>query len=224
MLERVLEPEVMDSELEAHEYATFDNSLVNDEFVTRALELAPPNGSVLDVGTGPGDIAVLFATRAPALRFLAIDLGEHMLEMARRNVANAGLAGRVEVARLDAKATGWPAGSFDMVISNSLVHHIPEPEELFRELLRIARPGAGLFIKDLHRPSSTSELRALVDKYAAGCTPYQTQTFLDSLHAALTAEEVTAMLRRAGWDELSARRCSDRHWCVERRASVRSSA
>src|SRR5436190_6207277 len=113
MLERVLEPEVMDSELDAHEYATFDNSAVNDEFVTRALELAPPSGQVLDVGTGPGDIAVLFATRAPALRFLAIDLGEHMLGMARRNVASAKLAERVEIARLDAKSTGRPAGSFD---------------------------------------------------------------------------------------------------------------
>ena len=220
MLERVLEPEVMDSELDAEEYASFDNSLVNDEFVTRALELAPPKGYVFDVGTGPGDIAVLFATRAPALRILAIDLGEHMLGMARHNVARAGLSERVEIARLDAKATGWPAGSFDMVISNSLVHHIPEPEELFRELRRIARPGAGLFIKDLHRPASKSELQALVDKYAEGCTPYQRQTFLDSLRAALTVEEVTAMLRRVGWDELSARRCSDRHWCIERRASL----
>jgi ubiquinone/menaquinone biosynthesis C-methylase UbiE len=222
MLERILEPEVMDSELDAQEYASFDNSVVNDEFVKRALSLAPTSGYVLDVGTGPGDIAVLFATRAPTLRFLAIDLGEHMLGMARRNVISASLADRVEIARLDAKATGRPPGTFDMVISNSLVHHIPDPEELFRELLRVARPGAGLFIKDLHRPDSASELRALVDKYAAGCTPYQTQTFLDSLHAALTVEEVTAMLRDLGWDELTARRCSDRHWCIERRASVPS--
>jgi ubiquinone/menaquinone biosynthesis C-methylase UbiE len=222
MLERILEPEVMDSELDAHEYATFDNSVVNDEFVKRALELAPPSGYVLDVGTGPGDIAVLFATRAPALRFLAIDLGEHMLGMARRNVVSAKLAERVEIARLDAKATGRPAGAFDMVISNSLVHHIPEPEALFRELRRVARPGAGLFIKDLHRPASASELRDLVDKYADGCTPYQRQTFQDSLHAALTVEEVTAMLDRLGWHDVQARRCSDRHWCIERRASVPS--
>lgn len=222
MLERVLEPEVMDSERDAHEYATFDNTLVNDEFVSRALELSPPSGYVLDVGTGPGDIAILFASRAPALRFLAIDLGEHMLSMARDNVLRAKLSQRVEVARVDAKATGQRAGSFDMVISNSLVHHIPEPEELFRELMRVARPGAGLFIKDLHRPASSSELSHLVKTYAQGCTEYQTQTFLDSLHAALTAEEVNAILQRIGWHDVSARRCSDRHWCIERRASLPS--
>lgn len=222
MLERILEPEVMDSELDAREYASFDNSIVNDEFVTRALELAPPSGYVLDVGTGPGDIAVLFATRAQALNFLAIDLGEHMLGMARHNVDRAKLTGRVEIARIDAKATGYPAGTFDMVISNSLVHHIPDPEQLFRELRRVVRPGAGLFIKDLHRPESASELQGLVARYAAGCTPYQTQTFRDSLHAALTVGEVTAMLRDLGWDDLTARRCSDRHWCIERRASATS--
>jgi ubiquinone/menaquinone biosynthesis C-methylase UbiE len=222
MLERILEPEIMDSELDAREYATFDNRAVNDEFVGRALELAPPLGYVLDVGTGPGDIAVLFATRAPALRFLAIDLGEHMLSMARSNVSQAKLGDRVEIACLDAKATGRPAGSFDMVISNSLVHHIPDPEQLFRELRRVARPGAGLFIKDLLRPASMSELNGLVAKYAVGCTPYQTQTFHDSLHAALTVEEVTALLRRLDWHDVQARRCSDRHWCIERVAALPS--
>jgi ubiquinone/menaquinone biosynthesis C-methylase UbiE len=212
----------MDSARDALEYASFDNTLVNGEFVARALELAPPSGYVLDVGTGPGDIAILFASRAPALRFLAIDLGEHMLDMARGNVLRAQLAGRVEIARIDAKATGQGAGSFDMVISNSLVHHIPEPEELFRELKRVARPGAGLFIKDLHRPATSSELEQLVATYAKGCTEYQTQTFLDSLHAALTADEVNEILRRVAWDDVHARRCSDRHWCIERRASVPS--
>lgn len=222
MLERILEPEIMDSEQDAHEYAAFDNTSVNEEFVTRALELAPHSGYVLDVGTGPGDITVQLARRAPALRFLAIDLGEHMLDLARSNVARANLSDRVEIARVDAKATGRPAESFDFIVCNSLVHHIPEPEELFRELRRLARPGAGLFIKDLHRPASARELAELVDKYADGCTPYQTQTFLDSLHAALTVDEVTAMLHRIGWHELQARRCSDRHWCIEQAATLPS--
>jgi ubiquinone/menaquinone biosynthesis C-methylase UbiE len=212
----------MDSELDAREYAAFDNGVVNDEFVRRALELAPQAGNVLDVGTGPGDIAVLFATRAPRLRFLAIDLGEHMLGLARENVHRAGVGGRVVIARLDAKATGCAPASFDMVISNSLVHHIPEPEDFFREIRRVARPGAGLFIKDLHRPADDAELQALVARYAQGCTPYQTQTFADSLHAALTADEVNAILKRVGWYDLEARRCSDRHWSIERRASLLS--
>ena len=101
MLERVLEPEVMDSKQDADEYASFDNSTVNEEFVSRALELAPRRGYVLDIGTGPADIAILLARRAPDLRILAIDLGEHMLARARRNVLEAGLMDRIEIRRLD---------------------------------------------------------------------------------------------------------------------------
>lgn len=219
MLDRVLEPEIMDSEQDAHEYATFDNSVVNEEFVSRALELAPSRGYALDVGTGPGDLSVLLATRVPGLRILAIDLGEHMLALARANVARAKLTDRVQVANLDAKATGRAEGTFDFVLCNSLVHHIPEPEALFRELKRVAKPAAGLFIKDLHRPEGEAELESLVKRYAAGCTQYQTQTFRDSLNAALTVEEVSGMLQRIGWQGVSVRRCSDRHWCIERRAS-----
>lgn len=219
MLERVLEQEIMDSAQDAHEYATFDNGAVNEEFVSRVLELAPKTGTVLDIGTGPGDIAILLAQRAPGLSIVAIDLGEHMLAMARENVAHSGLKDRVVIRRADAKATGFAAGSFDMIICNSLVHHIPEPALLLREIRRLARPGAGLFIKDLHRPDSLEELRQLVDRYAAGCTEYQRKSFYDSLHSGLTVAEVQAICERIGWSGIEVRRCSDRHWCIERRAT-----
>jgi ubiquinone/menaquinone biosynthesis C-methylase UbiE len=217
MLSRVLEPEVMDSQEDADEYAAFDNTVVNVEFVERVLALAPKTGRVLDVGTGPGDIAILLAQRAPGLEILAIDLGEHMLSMARDNVARAGLRGRVEIRCADAKATGLAAGSFDLVLSNSLAHHIPEPEEFFAELKRVARPGAALFVKDLHRPTTESELRRLVETYAEGCSAYQRRIFADSLHAALTVEEVKGICERLEIVGATVRRTSDRHWCVERR-------
>ncbi len=218
MLERVLEPEVMDTQEDADEYAAFDNTSVNEEFVARALELAPAAGAVLDVGTGPGDIAILLASRARNVKVLAIDLGEHMLSMARDNVRKAGLADRVEIARADAKETGQAAGAFDMVISNSLVHHIPEPKQFLAEVKRVLRPGGGLFIKDLHRPASEEELARLVDTYAEGCSPYQRRIFADSLHAALTVEEVAALCEEVGLSGVEVKRTSDRHWSLERRA------
>jgi len=220
MLERVLEQEVMDSEQDAQEYAAFDNTAVNEEFVARALVLAPDSGYVLDVGAGPGEIAVLLARRSAGLRLLAIDLGEHMLAMARANVLRADLGARVEIARVNARSTGFAAASFEMVISNSLVHHIPEPESFFQEIARVARPGAAFFIKDLHRPESEAEHRHLVETYAAGCTAYQTRTFSDSLRAGLTVSEVQAICAELDLPGLQVRRCSDRHWCVERAAAA----
>jgi ubiquinone/menaquinone biosynthesis C-methylase UbiE len=220
VLERILEPEVMDTERDAREYAAFDNSLVNEEFVSRALELAPVSGAVLDLGTGPGDISILLAKRNPCLRILAVDLGKHMLELARTNVRKAGVAGQVRVAALDAKATGLPRASFDLIVCNSLVHHIPEPEALFREVQRLTRAGAGLFIKDLHRPASRAELDQLVDTYANGCTEYQRRTFRESLQAGLTVLEIESICTRLAFSGVEVRRCSDRHWCLERRAAL----
>jgi len=188
--------------------------------VARALELAPRHGYVLDIGTGPADIAILLAQRAPGLRILAIDLGEHMLATARRNVLDAELLDRIEIRRADAKATGLPAASFDMVISNSLVHHIPEPGALFAEVARVATPSAGLFIKDLHRPETELELQQLVETYASGCTEYQRRTFRDSLHAGLTLSEVAALCARLNFPGLEIHRPSDRHWCLERRSTA----
>jgi ubiquinone/menaquinone biosynthesis C-methylase UbiE len=222
MVERVLEPEVMDSEQDAAEYAAFDNTAVNEDFVECVLAVAPKTGTVLDVGTGPGEIAVLLARRAPGLRIVAIDLGEHMLALAKTNVERAGLADRVEIARADAKATDFAPGTFDLVISNSLVHHIPEPELFFQEMKRVARPGAAFFIRDLHRPATESEHADLVETYAKGCSAYQRRTFAESLRAGLTVAEVQAICSSLDLPGLEVRRCSDRHWCAERRALARA--
>jgi ubiquinone/menaquinone biosynthesis C-methylase UbiE len=222
MLERVLEPEVMDSAEDAAEYAGIDNAFVNDEFVNAALRLSPDMGRVLDIGAGPGDIAISIAKKAPGLTVTAIDLGEHMLALARQNVESSGLGHRVEIMQADAKETGFGTGSFDVIVSNSLVHHIPEPLEFFREVRRLARPGAALYVKDLHRPETTEELEALVATYARGCSPYQRRLFADSLHAALTTTEVLSICRRLGLLDVRVRRCSDRHWCLERPAQVRA--
>jgi ubiquinone/menaquinone biosynthesis C-methylase UbiE len=218
MLERVLEPEVMDTQEDADEYATIDNDEVNRVFVDRVLEVAPRSGDVLDAGTGPGDIAILLARRAPGLRVLAIDLGDHMLAIARKNVAAAGLGDRVRVARADVKATGQPASSFDLIVSNSLVHHVPDPLLYFAEMMRVARPGAGFFIKDLHRPSSEAEHGNLVETYAKTDTAYQRRLFSDSLRAALTVDEVKSLCDAVSLTGVRVWRCSDRHWCLERRA------
>lgn len=219
MLERVLEPEVMDTKEDASAYETIDNTRVNEEFVTSVLALAPRAGTVLDVGTGPGDIAVLLAQRAPTLCVVAIDLGHEMLAIARSAVTRGGVSDRVTVARADAKATGFEPHSFEMVISNSLVHHIPDPTEFFAEMARVATSGAGLFVKDLHRPESESEHRHLVETYTQGETAYQRRLFSDSLRAALTVPEIVQMCARVGLSGVDVRRSSDRHWCLERKAS-----
>ena len=53
--------------------------------------------------------------------------------------------------------------SFAGVISNSIVHHIPEPAGVFQEMVRVVEQGGQLFVRDLLRPGDDATLRQLVD-------------------------------------------------------------
>ncbi len=105
-LPRTLEPEVMDTEEEARDYDAMDHGEVNARFCDDLLAIAPAPGQVLDVGTGPSLIPIALCRRSPAVHVDAIDLARHMVALAERNVARAGLGDRIRRRLADAKATG----------------------------------------------------------------------------------------------------------------------
>ena len=72
--------------------------------------------------------------------------------------------------------------------------------------------GGMLFIRDLLRPPTKDVLDNLVARYAGDANPHQRQLFADSLHAALTLEEVRALLASLGFDAETVQQTSDRHW------------
>lgn len=212
MLPRVLEPEVMDSADEARDYDAMDHGEVNRIFVRDFLHLYDGDGPVLDVGTGSAQIPIELCRCQSRVRVVAVDLAEHMLALGRRNVAAAGLAERLRLERIDAKRLPYPDRSFQAVMSNSIVHHIPAPEIVLAEIARVVSHGGAIFVRDLLRPDSLDALQRLVDLYAADASAHQRQMFADSLHAALTLDEVRAMVRRRDLDPLDVRQTSDRHW------------
>ena len=227
MLARVLEPEVMDTEEEAADYDAMDHCAVNDAFCTDFVaSTGVPNfgGRVLDVGTGTALIPIALCEKQPRVRVVALDLAEHMLARARSNVARAGLADRIEIVLRDAKKSGFPERSFDAVISNSIVHHIPNPESALADMWTLVADGGVLFVRDLSRPGSDSAVRELVETYApAGDAraTRQSALFEASLRAALTPAEVESLAARAKIPNASVRMTSDRHWTlVARRATA----
>jgi hypothetical protein len=102
------------------------------------------------------------------------------------------------------------------VTSNSLVHHIPDPRAVFLEIARIARPGAPILIRDLVRPETHDALEQLLETHAARWSPLQRTLFSDSLHAALTLEEVRDLLDACGLSDVNVTQVTDRHWSAER--------
>ena len=207
------EPELMDLPEEARVYAQADFTEVNRAFVDRALKLAGDgqNLRVLDLGTGPAAIPILIAEARPTWQITALDVSEPMLLIARAAITSAGVGDRVRVPLADAKSTGLPDASFDLIISNSLLHHMPDPAPLWREIKRLAAPRALVFLRDLMRPRSPEQARRLVQLHALAEPKLLQEEFHRSLLAAFTVEEVREQLRAAKLRSLNVQIVSDRH-------------
>jgi ubiquinone/menaquinone biosynthesis C-methylase UbiE len=143
---------------------------------------------------------------------MAADAAVSMLEVARYNIEVASLTQRIELVHVDAKQLPWEEPLFDVVMSNSIVHHIPEPIHVLSEAARVVHPGGLLFFRDLLRPDSESELKRLVETYTAGANEHQQRMFAESLHAALSLAEIRSLISSLGFPEESVRQTTDRHW------------
>jgi ubiquinone/menaquinone biosynthesis C-methylase UbiE len=216
-MQRQLEAEVMDTWEEAIDYDTMDFTQVNTAFAQEAIALGQiESGLVLDAGTGTGRIPVLMCQMRPKWQIIAIDLAKNMLQIASQHVQQAGLQEQIRLELVDAKYLPYEDEVFDLVISNSLVHHLPDPLPFFRELQRVTKPNAGILIRDLFRPVDEVTMNALVESIGNKYNAHQKQLFRDSLHAALTINEVKQLIFRAGLVGVKVYQSSDRHWTAER--------
>ena len=213
MLPRVLEPEVMDSPEEALDYDEMDHGEVNRQFVDELLVAAEiSDGEVLDLGTGTAQIPIELCRRDARVRVLATDLAASMLEVARVNIEVAGLREQIMLDVIDAKQLTFPDDRFALVMSNSIVHHIPNPREVIAEAVRVVAPAGLLFFRDLVRPESEDRARQLVADYAGEESTHAQQMFEDSLRAALTVDEIRDIVASMGFVRDSVQATSDRHW------------
>ena len=137
-------------------------------------------------------------------------------ESRAENVEKAGVRSQISLELIDAKAMPYPDNYFDMVISNSIIHHLPDPLPFLREVQRVLKPNGAIFLRDLRRPETLEIRDNLVELYAGDCNAHQKQLFSDSLQAAFTLDEVETMIQNAGLDGLRIYASSDRHWTAER--------
>lgn len=221
-LPRVPEPEVMDTVEEAVDYDSMQHGTVNRQFVDDLQKFCASvsrrdalSGRILDLGTGTAQIPVrLFESLPGCGGICACDLSMEMLKLAERNIASARAQSRITAHYCDAKNLPFGNRSFDVVMSNSIVHHIPDPLTVFREMRRVIRTDGIVFVRDLLRPDSLDTLDHLVETYAGGENPHQRQMFRDSLHAALTIAEVQTLLSESGFRSDLVMATSDRHWTI----------
>jgi ubiquinone/menaquinone biosynthesis C-methylase UbiE len=215
-MKRIAEPELMNDAEQARAYAMADFSEPHQAFVSHFESRFPGHQprQVLDLGCGPADVSIRFARAYPSCRVVGVDGAEAMLALGRAAVDAADMGARIKLHRLHLPAA-LPSGSFDTVISNSLLHHLADPRTLWDTLRREIREHTVVFVMDLMRPRSIEAARALVDQHAAEDPEILKRDFFNSLLAAYRPEEVRSQLRAAGLEKrLQVEPTDDRHLLV----------
>ncbi len=220
-MERICEPELMDDLAQARAYASADFSSTDQAMVERIVELfgTELGERIVDLGCGPGNISFRLARRCPGSRVLGIDGAAAMLAIAQQRLqadAKAGRTLRFHQARLPCPEL---AGGFTAVVSNSLLHHLHDPQVLWQTVRQLAAAGAAIYVKDLRRPADQAGMEALVTLHAADAPPLLRRDYRHSLQAAFSREEVEAQLQEAGLEELTVRELADRHLEIAGRLS-----
>lgn len=127
-------------------------------------------GSILDVATGTGDLAIKLARTIPGAKITGIDLSEGMLEIGRRKVAESGLADRIAMTKADCLSLPMPDNSFDCVTVAYGVRNFEHLDRGYSEMARVLRPGGMLCVIELSVPEGKL-VRPLYNLYTRHIIP-----------------------------------------------------
>ncbi len=209
----------MDLPEEAAAYAHADFAEVNQAFAEKLVSLEDKleKARCVDLGTGLGDIPIRVVRLRPKWRITAVDNSPPMLGFARHEVDQAGLTGAIELMLADAKSTGLRGKTFDVIFSNSILHHIRDTLRFWAEVKRLGRKRTLIFLRDLTRPDGIDAAREIVARYACEESELLQRDYLRSLMAAYTPEEVRGQLEAVSLSYLNVEVVTDRHMDVSGR-------
>jgi arsenite methyltransferase len=153
-----------------------------------------PGEVVLDLGSGAGADVLISARRvSPGGRAVGLDMTDEMLELARRNAAEAGV-GNVEFVKGYLEDIPLPDASVDVVISNCVINLAADKNLVLAQAARVLRPGGRLAFSDVIADEGMDEATKADMSYWTGC-----------IAGALTGAEFTQALRTAGFTNIEIR-------------------
>jgi SAM-dependent methyltransferase len=147
--------------------------------------------TVLDLGSGGGIDVLLSARRVgPAGRAIGLDMTDEMLELARRNQAEAGIE-NVEFLRGRIEDVPLPDGSVDVIISNCVINLSGDKQRVFEEAARVLRPGGRFAVSDVVADEGMDEATRRDMEQWTGC-----------IAGALTRAQFVSGLESAGFSDV----------------------
>lgn len=218
-MERQAEPDLMDEPLQARAYAEADFAEPHNAYVELLYQYTEDNGldgTALDLGCGPADIVIRVAHRFPQLEIHAVDGAAAMLALAKEAInrecqEHPAFAQRIKLHRAYLPVTELPLSQYDVILSNSLLHHLNDPVSLWETIKRFAKKGALVFVMDLLRPDTEQQAKQLVEQYAVNEPDILRRDFYHSLLAAYTEQEISQQLHQTGLSQLAVKVIDDRH-------------
>jgi SAM-dependent methyltransferase len=150
--------------------------------------------TVLDLGSGAGGDVLISARRVgPSGRAIGLDMTAEMLELARKNAAEAGVT-NVEFLQGYLEDIPLPDAAVDVVISNCVINLAADKDLVLAEAARVTRPGGRFAVSDVIADVDMDEAtRADLGAYT-GC-----------IAGALTEQDYRDALARAGWTQIEVR-------------------
>ncbi len=122
-------------------------------------------GAVLDLGCGPGRLALRLAELRPGLQVWGIDISRDMVRLASREAAATPQAPRLHFRQADAARLPFESATFDACVSTIALHHWRRPAEALGEAYRVLRPGGFCLICDFDREMSAAAIRGAAGRY-----------------------------------------------------------
>ncbi|WP_320664294.1 class I SAM-dependent methyltransferase [Prochlorococcus sp. MIT 1223] len=223
-MHRIPEPELMTGFEQVKAYSESDFSSSDADLVERIEEYIfrfdtplMNDGVIIDMGCGPGNITERLASKWPKSKIYGIDGSQEMLNIARarkissENPKLKGISYLNSSFSLLLRTRPEMINSADLIVSNSVLHHIHHPIDFWRTLKKIGKEGCLIFQRDLRRPCSAEKAIDLQRKYQSDSPEVLKKDYLASLYAAFTINEVKEQLVEAGLFQLKVFEVDDRY-------------
>lgn len=189
--ERILEPEVMETLEEVYAYDRLSLkylTILHNGFIETIINASPPKGKFLEIGCGTGRISIGIAKYTENIKLVGVDLSDSMLVVAKDNASKERVNHRVQFKHADAKNLPFEESTFDAVFCHNMLHHIPDPMPVLKEMVRVMKADGAFLLRDLVRKSGM-KAKLHVGSFGMKYNALMKKEYYDSLLAAFSKQE-----------------------------------